>query len=73
MNVYALGMGNEDENRQAILARRARYIAMAVAGVSTATTACASVCLSPSVDVGHPVDVQAEDAGTPNDAGSDAR
>lgn len=40
-------MGNEDENQRAILARRARYIAMAVAGVSTATSATACVCLSP--------------------------
>jgi hypothetical protein len=40
-------MGNDDENKQAILARRARYIAMAVAGISTATSATACVCLSP--------------------------
>jgi hypothetical protein len=66
-------MGNDDENRSAILARRARYIAMAVAGISTATSATACACLSPSVDVGHPVDAQAEDAGTPHDAGSDTR
>jgi len=45
-------MGNEDENRRAILARRARYIAMAVAGVSTATSATACVCLSPLYDAG---------------------
>ena len=40
-------MGNDDENQRAILARRARYIAMAVAGVSTATSATACVCLQP--------------------------
>lgn len=40
-------MSEEDESRKAILARRARYIAMAVAGVSTATSATACVCLEP--------------------------
>lgn len=40
-------MATDDANKQAILARRARYIAMAVAGVSTATSATACVCLSP--------------------------
>ena len=59
-------MGNEDENRKAILARRARYIAMALAGMSTATTATACVCLAPGVDASV-----ATDAGEP-DAGDDA-
>ena len=45
-------MGNDDESKQAILARRARYIAMAVAGISTATSATACVCLSPLSDAG---------------------
>jgi hypothetical protein len=56
-------MGNDDENRKAILARRARYIAMALAGMSTATTACASVCLSPPDAYLVPRDVNAPDAG----------
>jgi len=47
-------MTNEDENRKAILARRARYIAMALAGVGSATTsACANVCLSIRRDTGN--------------------
>lgn len=45
-------MSEEDESRKAILARRARYIAMALAGVSTATTACANACLRVRYDTG---------------------
>jgi hypothetical protein len=56
-------MGNDDENRRAILARRARYIALALAGMSTATTACASVCLSPPDASLPPRDVNEPDAG----------
>ena len=56
-------MGNDEEPRTAILARRARYIAMALAGVSTATTACASVCLSPPAAYLVPRDVNEPDAG----------
>lgn len=52
--LYDRGMPNDDENRKAILARRARYIALALAGVSTATTACAAACLrvAPPTDAG---------------------
>lgn len=52
-------MGNEDENRKAILARRARYIAMALAGVSTATSATACVCLEPLHDAGSDTNADA--------------
>ena len=71
-------MGNDDENRSAIPARRARYIAMAVAGVSTATTACASACLRADAnrDAGPPIDLRFPDAtsldAAPTDAGVDA-
>ena len=66
-------MGNDDENRKAILARRARYIAMALAGVSTATTACANVCLSIRRDVGpHAGPDAGTDASEPDAANHDA-
>jgi hypothetical protein len=58
-------MGNEpdDPDREAILLRRQRWIALAVAGVAAATTACACACLSPPLPV---------DGGAPHDAGTDA-
>jgi hypothetical protein len=63
-------MGSDDENKQAILARRACYIAMAVAGISTATSATACVCLQPL----HGPDASGPDAsaGSQPDAAGDA-
>ena len=62
----------EDEDQKAIVARRARYIAMALAGVGTATQAAACVCLSPiqDVDAGDPTIDGGLDGGS--DAGVDA-
>ncbi len=41
---------NDDDDRRRILERRARYIAMALAGVGTATQAACGPCLSGGVD-----------------------
>ncbi len=57
-----MGEPSDDPDRDAILLRRQRWIALAVAGVTAATTACACACLSPSHDAGPP----------PHDAGTDA-
>lgn len=58
----------DDEAREAILARRMRFVTLAVAGVAAAATATACACLS---QVAHPIDSAApRDAGT--DAGEDA-
>ncbi|MFO0681667.1 MAG: hypothetical protein U0234_06435 [Sandaracinus sp.] len=54
----------DDEAREAILARRMRFVKLAVAGVAAATTATACVCLSPPLDN--------RDSALPRDAGTDA-
>jgi hypothetical protein len=54
-----------DESRRAILERRARFVRLAIVGVTAAATATACACLTPlPVDTGT-----APDAGT--DAGTD--
>ncbi len=73
-------MQGDDDDAKAILKRRARYVAMALAGIGTATQATACICLEPPgdlVDVGFPPDEgldasNAEDARTPGDAAGDA-
>jgi hypothetical protein len=53
-------VSEDDPDRDAILARRKRWIAMAIAGVAAAATSCAQPCLSPT------------DSGpVPRDAGTD--
>ena len=76
-------MGDED-NRRLILARRARFVAAALAGVAASTAGCgkAEPCLSQVVnpDSGEPQpcltppnpNIDAGDAGADADAGSDA-
>ena len=54
----------EDDEREAILARRMRFVKLAIAGVAAATTATACVCLSPPVGD--------QDSALPRDAGTDA-
>lgn len=49
-----------DDDRPAILARRARFLRLALAGITTASTATACACLSPSYDAG----TASQDAGT---------
>jgi hypothetical protein len=53
----------DDEDRKAILKRRARYVAMALAGMGSATQAACVPCLSPLVDAGDPTIDGAIDAG----------
>ncbi len=55
-----------DDDRRRILERRARYVAMALAGVGTATQAACGPCLSP------PDAFVARDASMAADAGVDA-
>ncbi len=56
----------EDADRAAILARRRRWIALAVAGAAAAvTTACAHPCLSPT-DGGRPPRDAGPDTGEPD-------
>jgi hypothetical protein len=66
-----------DPDRAAILARRRRWIALAVAGAASSTLASCTACLAPTVDTGRSPDASpvgddggAADAGT-TDAGSD--
>lgn len=61
-----------DEDARAILKRRARYVAMALAGVGTATQAACGPCLSPSVDAGDPHADASIDAAPPLDVGDPA-
>ena len=68
-----------DDDGAQILKRRARYVAMALVGVGTATQATACVCLSPlSTDAGDPyldanIDASRRDAAmTTPDTGHDA-
>jgi len=65
-------MHDDDDDAKAILKRRARYVAMALAGVGTATQATACVCLDPA-----PVDARVPDSAVdalyvPVDANIDA-
>jgi hypothetical protein len=60
-----------DDDTKAILARRARFVAMALAGVGTATQATACVCLQPLFDANVP-DVNDDARVVPADVGSDA-
>jgi hypothetical protein len=65
-------MSREDEaSREAILARRRRFLALALSGVTTASTATACACLTPAFD-GGPRDagIDAEDASERTDGGS---
>ncbi len=66
-------MSAEDDDTKAILKRRARYVAMALAGIGTATQATACVCLSPiEVDAGSPPDTNVDAPRVPIDANLDA-
>jgi hypothetical protein len=56
---------SDDRDRAAILARRKRWIGLALAGVATATQATSCACLAPVTDSGRFYD------GGP-DAGNDA-
>jgi hypothetical protein len=51
----------DDSDRLAILARRKRWVTLAIAGATAAATATACACLSPALDGGPP----------PHDAGPD--
>lgn len=74
-------MAQDEDDRRAILARRKRFIAMALLGTTTAVTGTACVCLSPApvppleYDANYP-DAASQDAGPPDggrrDASSDA-
>ncbi len=67
-------MQGDDDDAKAILKRRARYVAMALAGIGTATQATACVCLSPSARIdAPPLDTNDDDARAPIDAERDAR
>lgn len=62
-----------DDDRKAILERRARYVAMALAGVSTVTQAACGPCLSPpDARVDRDGGAPSEDA-SDTDSGEDAR
>jgi hypothetical protein len=70
-------VSSSDDDTKAILRRRARYVALALAGVGTATQATACVCLSPVVDSGDPyadadLDTSPPDAARASDVGLDA-
>jgi len=59
---------DDDRNRAAILARRSRYIALALLGTTTAVNATACACLEPLPPPDAGVDAGPGDAG-PSDAG----
>ncbi len=69
-----MGMSAEDDDSKAILKRRARHVAMALAGIGTATQATACVCLNPlGTDAGDPTvdaNIDAEEPSTRIDVGS---
>ncbi len=61
----------DDDDARAILKRRARYIAMALAGLGTATQATACVCLEATVDADvTDANIDAEEPSTRIDVGS---
>jgi len=66
-------VSDEEHDRAAILARRKRWIAMAVAGLAASSSACSCACLSPRSDSGPRIDAGTDangDAGG-TDAGSE--
>ncbi len=67
---------SDDDDAKAILKRRARYIAMALAGFSSATQSTACMCLGPgNTDAGDPTvdaSIDAERPSTRIDVGNPA-
>lgn len=61
-----------NDDTKAILARRARYVAMALAGIGTATQATACVCLDPTVGPDADIDANRDAPCIPTDANVDA-